>query len=229
MASPSPAPLFVLIRRAVKPIEHARHVLRRDARPLVPHAEPHEPSAPASPRARSRRRPANTSCVREQIHEHVPHAAPGRPIARSAATSGATCHRRACGSAGSTSARASRARSSTARPPKPLRRFERGGARLQPREVQQIIEDAEQPVRVVARRFQQLALRRRSALRAFAPAADRPPCRRLVSGVFSSWLTVPTRLLLASSSSRNFVTSCSTIAAPRKSVSLSPIARMRGR
>ena len=53
--------------------------------------------------------------------------------------------------------------------------------------------------------------------------------RRLVSGVLSSWLTVPTRLVLALSSSRNFVTSWRSTAAPPKPVRLSPIARMRGR
>ena len=52
--------------------------------------------------------------------------------------------------------------------------------------------------------------------------------RRPVSGVLSSWLTVPTRFVFASSRSRNFVTSCRMTAAPLNSVSLSPIARMRG-
>ena len=51
----------------------------------------------------------------------------------------------------------------------------------------------------------------------------------LVSGVFSSWLTVATRLLFTSSSKRNRVTSSSSTAAPSVAPSASRIGRIRGR
>ena len=51
----------------------------------------------------------------------------------------------------------------------------------------------------------------------------------LVSGVFSSWLTVATMLLFTSSKRRNRVTSSSSTAAPNVTDEASRIGRTRGR
>ena len=99
---------------------------------------------------------------------------------------------------------------------------------LQPGQGQQVLDQRQQPLGVVAGVEQQFGLlRRERADRLLEQDVDGQP--DAVSGVFSSWLTVATRSVLNWSSSRNRVTSLSTTAAPRVSPSGSRIGRTCGR